>query len=207
MPLIMSGLTSIWVYQNIDYLKNTTGVQNIFIWVLITVSMGISLIPTSFVALVSGFIWGFPAILPLIISYIFATGIGYFLSKIIDNQLILSEINKKAKAKILLENLQTDQFKIIALARLSPIFPFGISNVVFTYLGISLQKLILAGIIGMLPRTIFMIWVGHNSQNVLELFQSNWMDYMSSPVFLIGIVASLLIVYIIFKALKKANNN
>ncbi|MES2796632.1 MAG: VTT domain-containing protein [Bacteroidota bacterium] len=202
----MSGLSSIWVYQNIDYLKNTTGAQNVFFWVLISFSMGISLIPTSFVALVSGFIWGFASILPLIISYIFATGIGYFLSKVIDNQLILSEINKNGKAKRLLENLQTDQFKIIALARLSPIFPFGISNVVFTYLGISLQKLILAGIIGMLPRTIFMIWVGHNSQNVIQLLQNNWIDYISSPLFLLGVISSLLIVYIIFNALKKTKD-
>lgn len=202
MPFIVSGLASIWLYNNYEYFKNISLVEIAFLAILSSVAMGFSLIPTSFVALVSGYFWGLNSIFILIVTYIFATIIGYNLSRKIDNDQILNEIYKNKKAKTILENLKTDQFKIIALARLSPIFPFGISNVVFTYLGVSLQKLILAGIIGMLPRTVFLIWVASQSESLKVIFNNSWNDYLKSLIMAIGVVSTIFLIYVILKKIK-----
>jgi uncharacterized membrane protein YdjX (TVP38/TMEM64 family) len=203
MPFIVSGLASIWLYNNIEYFKNISPIEIAVLAILSSIAMGFSLIPTSFVALVSGYFWGLNSIFILIITYIFATFIGYNLSKKIDNDQILNEINKNKKAKAILENLKTDQFKIIVLARLSPIFPFGISNVVFTYLGVPLQKLILAGIIGMLPRTIFLIWAASKAESVKIIFNNSWNDYLKSPILVIGLLSTGFLFYVIWKKIKK----
>lgn len=202
MPFIVSGLASIWLYNNYEYFKNISLVEIAFLAILSSVAMGFSLIPTSFVALVSGYFWGLNSIFILIVTYIFATIIGYNLSRKIDNDQILNELYKNKKAKTILENLKTDQFKIIALARLSPIFPFGISNVVFTYLGVSLQKLILAGIIGMLPRTVFLIWVASQSESLKVIFNNSLNDYFKSPIMAIGVVSTIFLIYVILKKIK-----
>jgi uncharacterized membrane protein YdjX (TVP38/TMEM64 family) len=202
MPFVMSGIISVFVIKNIALFQNMGFYGSFLFWVLISISMGISLVPTSFVALISGYLWGFSTILPLIISYILATSVGFYLSKVIDNNFILQELDKNTKAKNLLNNLKTEQFKIIALARLSPIFPFGISNVIFTYLGVPLKNLILAGIIGMLPRTLLMIWASTKIEVIQNLFNSNWKDNLQSPIFYLGVLSMGGLVYIFLRAKK-----
>ncbi len=203
MPLIMSGLASFWIYENVESLKTIGLFQMVIIWIGFSLAMGLSIIPTTFVALISGYIWGLNSILPLIGGYILATIIGANLSKWIDNDQILNQINKNPKAKVILERLKNEEFKIIALARLSPIFPFGISNVIFTYMGIKLPKLLLAGIIGMLPRTLFMVWAASKATAIDHLFKSNWQQYLNSPIFYLGIVSVLVLLGIVFKAINQ----
>ena len=203
MPLIMSGLVSVWVYQHIHELKDLNLINLILIWIGLSLAMGFSLIPTTFVALLAGFIWDFGAIIPLIISYIFATIIGSTLSRWIDNDQILNQIQKNENAKNMLLKLQNEQFKIVALARLSPVFPFGISNVVFTYLGVPLKLLLFAGIVGMLPRTLSMVWLASKAENIQKVFSTNWQAYLQSPIFIIGILSVVALVIIVYQAVKR----
>lgn len=203
MPLIMSGLVSVWVYENINEIKDIRPINLVLIWIGLSFAMGFSLIPTTFVALIAGFIWGFEAFIPLILSYVLATIIGSKLSKWIDNDQILSQISKNEKAKSTLAKLQNEQFKIIALARLSPVFPFGISNVIFTYLGVPLRLLLFAGIVGMLPRTIFMVWLASKAENIQNLFKTNWQTYLQSPIFIVGVVSVIALFIIVFQAVKR----
>ena len=203
MPLIMSGLVSAWAYGNINEIKDLSLINLLFIWIGLSFAMGFSLIPTTFVALIAGYIWGFGAIISLILSYILATMIGSTLSKWIDNDQILKQIEKNEKAKNILSKLQEKQFKIVALARLSPVFPFGISNVVFTYLGVPLKLLLMAGIVGMLPRTIFMVWLASKAENIQNLFNTNGQTYLQSPIFIIGILSILALFIVVYKAVKR----
>ncbi len=204
MPLIMSSIVLFWLYQNLIFFEKNTAFQIIALAFLAILAMGLALIPTSLVALISGYFWGWAALPILVISYILATCIGFFVSRRIDNEQILQEINKNNKAKNLLRNLKADQFKIIVLARLSPIFPFGISNVIFTYLGVPLQQLIFAGIIGMLPRTVFMVWVAQSARSLKDVLLKDWQQQLSSPIFLIGVFSMLFLGTILYKAYKKA---
>ncbi len=203
MPLVMSGLVSFWAFENIESLKSTSLVQVILIWIAFTLAMGLSLIPTTFVALICGYIWGFNAIIPLVVSYSLATFIGANLSKWIDNDQILNQINKNPRAKSILSKLQNETFKIVALARLSPVFPFGISNVIFTYLGVPLSNLLFAGIIGMLPRTLFMVWIASRAESIQKVFSNNWQNYIQSPIFWVGIISFFLLLVTVYQAFKK----
>lgn len=206
MPLIMSGLVSIWVFNNIDFFKDLNLINTILFWLCFSIGMGLSLIPTTIVALLAGFIWGFISIIPLIISYIIATIIGANLSKWIDNDQILNQIQQNSKANTILSKLKNEQFKIVALARLSPVFPFGISNVVFTYLGVPLRTLLFAGLVGMLPRTIFMVYLASKAESLQILFTNNWWFYLQNPVLYIGVASIVALIYILIKAFRNSKN-
>lgn len=203
MPLVMSGLVSLWAFENIESLKATSLIQVILIWVGFTLAMGLSLIPTTFAALICGYIWGLNAIIPLVISYSLATIIGANLSKWIDNDQILHQINKNPRAKSILSKLQNETFKIVALARLSPVFPFGISNVIFTYMGVPLSNLLFAGIIGMLPRTLLMVWIASRAESIQKVLTNNWHNYVQSPIFWVGIISLFLLLIIVYQAFKR----
>lgn len=204
MPIIMSGFVTFWLYNHVDTLQSFST----FSWIIAcfgaVLAMGFSIIPTSYVALVAGYFFGWSSLPFLLISYILATCIGYLISKKIDNQKVINEINKNKKAQAVLEKLQTDQFKIVAFARLSPVFPFGISNVIFTYLGVPLRQLLIAGIIGMMPRTVFMVWLAGQSGSLRQAFTNNWRQYLQSPLFFVGLASVFAIVYFIYRAIKKA---
>jgi uncharacterized membrane protein YdjX (TVP38/TMEM64 family) len=204
MPVIMSGFVTFWLYNHVGTLESFST----FYWILAgfgaVLAMGLSIIPTSYVALVAGYFFGWSSIPFLLISYILATCIGFIISKKIDNQRIIIEIKKNKKANAVLEKLQSDQFKIVALARLSPVFPFGISNVIFTYLGVPLQRILVAGIIGMMPRSIFMVWLASQSESLQKAFAYNWRQYIQSPIFLIGLASAVAFFYLVYRAYKKA---
>jgi uncharacterized membrane protein YdjX (TVP38/TMEM64 family) len=203
MPLIMSGLTLFWLYQKASIFESLNIFQIVFFTILASLAMGLAIVPTSLVALIAGYFWAWASLPFLIVSYCLATFIGYAISKKIDNNQLVAEISKNEKVKKMLENLKSEQFKLIVLARLSPIFPFGISNVVFTYLGVKLPNLISAGILGMLPRTIFMVLIAKNTSTFSELLGNNWQSQFSSPLFLLGLLSGLLLIFFIYKAYQK----
>ncbi len=207
MPLIMSGLASYWVIMHAESLKKLGLIEQFIVWGILAVAMGLSLIPTTFVALIAGYIWGWSAIIPLVISYSIASWLGNRLSKWVDNDQILLQINQSIKARKLIASLHDNQFKIVALARLSPIFPFGISNVIFTYLGVPIRTLLTAGILGMLPRTLFMVWIASKAESIKAVLENNWKSYLTSPIFYLGIFSIILLVIVVYKALKPIKNH
>ena len=198
----MASAATVWLYHNAVAIQNLNALQWLFGSFLAVLAMGFSILPTSFVALVAGYFWAWNSLPFLVISYALATCIGFYISQKIDSHKVLVEINKNSKANAVLGKLESEQFKIVALARLSPVFPFGISNVVFTYLGVPLSKLLAAGVLGMLPRTIFMVWLASNSQNIQQIFQSNWQQYLQSPIFYVGIISVVALFFLVYRAYK-----
>ncbi len=92
MPLLMSSILLFWLYQNLTLFEKNTAFQIITLAFLAILAMGMALIPTSLVALIAGYFWGWASLPVLVISYILATCIGFFVSRRIDNEQILQEI-------------------------------------------------------------------------------------------------------------------
>ena len=100
MPLVLSSLILFWLYKNTVFLENTSIIENFMLAGLASLAMGLALVPTSLVALIAGYFWGWVSLPILIITYLLATILGHFLSKKIDNEQILLEINKNSKANV-----------------------------------------------------------------------------------------------------------
>jgi uncharacterized membrane protein YdjX (TVP38/TMEM64 family) len=172
MPLLASSSISYWVIKHEPDIQNFTLQNWAVTFLLACFTMAFALTPTTFVALLSGYFLGWRAFLPLAVSYWVASYIGYKIAQKIDGGRFLKLLSEKPKVKQVLENLQKDEFKIILLARLSPVLPFAVTNVLFSFSGTKLQNFLTAGFLGMLPRTILSIWVGTQAQEIKRLIEN-----------------------------------
>lgn len=171
MPLMVSSSLSYWVITHEQEIQHFT-FQNWGIAFLIACfTMAFALTPTTFISLLSGYFLGWQAFFPLAITYWIASFLGFKTAQMIDGGRFLRILSEKPKVKQVLENLQKDEFKIILLARLSPVLPFAVTNVLFSFSGAKLRNFLTAGFLGMLPRTILSIWFGTQASEIKKLIE------------------------------------
>lgn len=201
MPILTSGIIISWLIAHQNTIVKGSMYQMVLAGILSIFLAGLAIVPTSILAIIFGFLFGLSALLVLIPAYLLATILGYFIGKIIDGNSIIYLINENPKAQKFLGRLQAEQFKIVALSRLSPVFPFGISNVIFTYLAVPLRILLGAGLLGMLPRTVALVWVGSQAQNLWYTIQNG--GNLNQAFIGVGLIATLAILWLIVKIWRK----
>jgi uncharacterized membrane protein YdjX (TVP38/TMEM64 family) len=116
--------------------------------------------------------WGIKAILPLFFSYVMASLLGYGLAKAINGQQLLTYLRSKAKISGVLDNVQQNSIYWVFLVRLSPIFPFAITNTLLAYLKVDFKSFLIGGSLGMLPRSLFALWVGSQAATWQMLYNN-----------------------------------
>ena len=171
MPLLVSSSISYWVITHEQDIQNFTFQNWVIAFIFACFTMAFALTPTTFIALLSGYFLGWNAFIPVAITYWIASFLGYKTAKFIDGGRFLTILSEKPKVKQILENLQKDEFKIILLARLSPVLPFAVTNVLFSFSDTKLRNFLTAGFLGMLPRTVLSIWIGTQAQEIRRLIE------------------------------------
>jgi len=171
MPLLVSSSISYWIITHEQEIQNFTFQNWTIAFIFACFTMAFALTPTTFIALLSGYFLGWEAFISVVISYWIASFLGYKTAQMIDGGRFLTILSEKPKVKQILENLQKDEFKIILLARLSPVLPFAITNVLFSFSGTKLRNFLTAGFLGMLPRTVLSIWIGTQAQEIKRLIE------------------------------------
>ena len=195
-PLVSSVSITYLVLENESVIESFSIGQWFIFYCVSTLTMALAITPTTYIALFSGYFLGLSGIVPIIISYQMASFIGYFIARKFDDGFIDLIITKYPKAKKITENVHHNQFALAFLSRLSPALPFAIMNIVMSISKIRLSQFLFGGLVGMLPRTLFFIWVGYKTSQLSDALDENMNIYWS-------IGASLIIVWIIYKIIKK----
>lgn len=82
-------------------------------------------------------------------------------------------------------------FKIVLLARLSPLFPFNLLNYAFGITGVSFKEYALASI-GMLPATVMYVYIGSIAGDVARIGSENQStDAIKWGIRIIGFIATV----------------
>ena len=170
-PLLVSSSVSYWVITHEQEIQYFTFQNWVIVFIIACFTMAFALTPTTFVALLSGYFLAWQAFIPVAITYWVASFLGFKTAQMIDGGRFLQILSEKPKVKQVLENLQKDEFNIILLARLSPVLPFAVTNVLFSFSGTKLRNFLTAGFLGMLPRTILSIWIGTQAQEIKKLIE------------------------------------
>lgn len=204
MPILASSSLSYWVITHEQQIQAFHTKTWLLVALLACFSMAFALTPTTFIALLSGYFLGWIAIFPVAISYWIASLVGYKTAQLIDGGRFLKILAENPNVKKIVDNLQKDEFKIILLARLSPVLPFAITNVLFSFTGTKLKNFLTAGFIGMLPRTILTIWLGTQAQEIRKVIEHPNEGSLSQFFILALILASMVgLGYFIKKAVKQ----
>lgn len=128
--------------------------------VLAAILMGLALLPTTLTAVASGFFIGWVGLPFLILAYSLASVIGYFLGQQSNSGLLEILFARNPKLKTELESRKEKEGSLVFFVRISPVIPFAISSFIFASMHISLRKVLIYGIPGMLPRTLISFGTG-----------------------------------------------
>jgi uncharacterized membrane protein YdjX (TVP38/TMEM64 family) len=196
---IMGSIILISNYETISNWKLDSVLDYTIYTLLSAFLMGLALLPTTLTALASGFFIGWIGLPFLILAYSVASVIGYFLGQQSNSGLLEILFTKNPKLKSELESRKEKEGSLVFFVRISPVIPFAISSFIFASMQISLRKVLIYGIPGMLPRTLISFGTGVLASSFLLAQKS-----MSSPMQW-GIAAILLIFggVGIYKYLKK----
>jgi uncharacterized membrane protein YdjX (TVP38/TMEM64 family) len=206
-PFVASSTLAIMMIKNESFfLKLSLGEWSVF-YGLTALTMAFALTPTTFIALISGYFLGWQSVPGVFLSYLTASWIGYQLSGFFDKGKFLASIKSYPKASGFIKGLQSKQFGIIILSRISPILPFAIMNIVLPMVGVTLKKFLFAGFLGMLPRTLLMIWIGSKIADIRYLLEESKEDTFSNITLGVLIIISISGLFMYIKKIISENLN
>jgi uncharacterized membrane protein YdjX (TVP38/TMEM64 family) len=173
MAIVVSSVVTYYAARYEAEIQNFEWFHWLVFYALTSFTMAFAMTPTTFIALLSGYFLGWSSLPGVCISYLLASYIGYQAASFIDNGKFMQTISGKKGVKEWLNRLKSNQWSIIVLARLSPVLPFAIMNVVLSIVKTDLVKFIICSFIGMFPRTVMTIWVGTQASAFRNLMEEN----------------------------------
>lgn len=183
--------TSILSYYAIVY-ETIIGRFSGWEWSLITLICAITsaaLTPPTMLALLFGYFLGWKAIIPLFLINMGGILFINLLVRWINHERFLSFLRRNPKAQSVLDRILNKELEVIFFAKLSPILPFGLTNLLFALSGAQLKNILLGGLLGMMPRTLLAIWSGHEAREIRTLLE----DPNQSTITQIVIIALILV--------------
>lgn len=127
---------------------------------LSAICMGLALLPTTFTAVLTGFVIGWIGLPLLVLAYAIATVLGYSFGKWSNADLWQLLKNRYPALGDAVAKRKDQPGGLIFFIRISPVIPFALSNFLFASLQVSLRQVLIYGIPGMLPRTILAFLAG-----------------------------------------------
>ncbi|EPR66719.1 TVP38/TMEM64 family protein [Cyclobacterium qasimii] len=176
LPTIGAVTLGNWIYRNWAELELLPIDQpNIALIYCLTgtVLMGLALVPTTFFAVVTGFLFGWQAFPYLVLSYTLASAVGYLLGRVLEKDSLEWILEPYPKASQLIHDKKEQMGKLIFYIRISPVIPFAISNLVFALLDTGLKRVLWFGFVGMLPRTLLAFSSGAFAGSIQDALSSN----------------------------------
>jgi uncharacterized membrane protein YdjX (TVP38/TMEM64 family) len=199
-PLTTSLILGYLGLSYVEGIRNFEPFQMLMFWGISIFILGLGIFPTTFFALFSGYMWGLKVIFPIAIVYFFASLLGYCIAKLIKGDFILAFLKRQKKAGNVLNNVQQNSIYWVFLVRISPLFPFAITNTLLAYLHVNLRSYLIGGTLGMIPRSILAIWVGSQAATWQEILKNpNKMDFQNVFTLILLLLSGLGMFYLIRK--------
>lgn len=142
-------------------------------------------------ALIFGYFLGWHAVVPLLIINLGGILFINMLVRWVDHDRFLRFLRRNPKAQSVLDRILNKELEVIFFAKLSPVLPFGLTNLLFALSGAQLKNILLGGFLGMTPRTLLAIWSGHEAHEIRTLLenpnQSSWTQLMVIVLIIVSI--------------------
>lgn len=205
-PLVCSSSITAYFIANESQIQSFSMSTWMIFYIITCFTMALAITPTTYIAIVSGYFLGWISIPFMLVSYLSASLLGYFFALFVDNGVFIKNVEHHEKAQLFIRNLKQKEFLMIVLARLSPALPFAMMNLLLAILKADIKKFIVAGFLGMLPRTLLSIFLGTQVKEISLLFTQHKKD-PTNQLLIIGllITTTLAIFYFIKKMLNTEN--
>jgi uncharacterized membrane protein YdjX (TVP38/TMEM64 family) len=181
--------TSVLTYYAIIYEKVIAGFTG-WEWVAITLLCTITsaaLTPPTILALIFGYFLGWNAVLPIFVINLGGILLINLVVHWLDHDRFLKFLRRNPKAQSVLDRILGKELEVIFFAKLSPILPFGLTNLLFALSGARLKNILLGGFLGMTPRSLLAVWSGYEAHEIRTLLD-NPNNSLWTQVIVVGLV-------------------
>ncbi len=144
----------------VEWLRGA-GFMGALIFVVAYVVAAVLLLPGSILTLGAGFAYG-PLVGLLVVSpaSVLASTAAFLLGRTLARDWVACRIDRDPRFAAVDRAIGQSGFSIVLLLRLSPIFPYSLTNYALGLTGVRLRDYVLASWIGMLPGTFLFVYLG-----------------------------------------------
>ena len=213
--LLLVGLIVLFKVLNVQsYLKdilgriNNLGEVGMIVFIVVYIFAAVFFIPGSLLTLGAGAVFGVIKG-SLIVSTAATLGAtaAFLVGRYFARAWVAKKISGNEKFRIIDDAVAKDGWKIVALTRLSPVFPYTLLNYAYGLTNVSLHDYFFASWIGMMPGTLMYVYIGSLAGNLATLGAS---DRTKTPqewaLFGLGLVATIGVTVYVTKMAKTALN-
>lgn len=177
------------------------------IYIVAYIVATVLMLPGSILTLAAGFVFGLPIGVMLVsVSSVLGATSAFIVGRYIARDWVADRIAALPRFSALDRATQRDGKFIVLLVRLSPIFPFNLTNYGLGLTGVKLRDYVLASWIGMLPGTILYVYVGTLALDIAELTSGGTSLSASRYIWGIGFIATLALTVFIARIASQALN-
>ncbi|QDG50295.1 TVP38/TMEM64 family protein [Persicimonas caeni] len=175
-------------------------VQGLGIWGgvvfgLVYVLAAVLFVPGSVITLAAGFtfgvVWG-TVIVSL--SSTLGAALAFLIGRFLAQDWVAEKVEDYPRFHALYRAIDKEGFKTVMLARLVPIFPFGLLNYGFSVTRVPFWKYVLASWIGMFPATVMYVYFGSAAGSLARVLAGEVeRTPMQNALFIVGGIAAVLV--------------
>jgi len=166
----------------------------------------VALVPGSLLTLAAGALFGLVrGTLFVIVAASLGATAAFLIARYVARDAALRRMSGNSRFAALDAAIAREGRKIVFLIRLSPLFPFNITNYALGLTSISLQDYVLA-CIGMLPGTLLYVYYGRLIGDVANAVAGTPVEHDAGywVLLLIGLIATVLVTAVITRAARRA---
>ena len=165
----------------------------------------IFLLPGSILTLGAGVLFGvFKGSFVVSIASIFGASAAFLMGRTLARNWISEKTKDNAKLSAVDKAIQKEGWKIVLLARLSPVFPFNLLNYFFGVTKVSFKDYFFSSWIGMFPGTVMYVYIGSLAGSLANLSgQTHSRTWGEWVLYVVGLLATVLVTIYVTRLAKK----
>lgn len=157
------------------------------VFILAYVVATVLIVPGTILTLGAGFAFGLPVGVVLVsVSSVLGAAAAFLVGRYFARDWVKGHIDRISRFQALDQATHTDGLVIVLLVRLSPLFPFNVTNYGFGLTAVRFRDYFFGSWIGMLPGTILYVYIGSLAQNFAEIAERGFETGIAGRALLIG---------------------
>lgn len=182
------------------------GTMGVIVFILVYAIAAVFLIPASILTLGAGFTFGLPlGMLAVSMASTLGAALSFLVSRYVARNKVKEKFGQSDKFTAVDKAISHQGWKIVALLRLSPVFPYNALNYILGLTGIKFSHYVVASWAGMLPGTLLYVYFGFLGKAGLESASGGGgSDFLRWIYMGLGLLATLAVTIYVTKLAKKA---
>ena len=145
------------------------GVFGLVVFAIVYAVAAVLMLPGSLLTLAGGATFGLlPGFATVLIGATLGASLAFLVSRHLARRRVEAWVKTNPKFNAIDEAVAKEGWKIVALTRLSPVFPFNFQNYAYGLTSVSFWQYVIASGLGMIPGTFLYVYLGTLGRSSLE---------------------------------------